>query len=532
MTPDAHIAEGHGFEDHGRFDDALACYRRAVAAAPGSYRGHLNVGNVLRLLDRPAEAAGAFREAIDCAPELAAPRFNLASLLHDAGDNAAARAAIADALQLEPDLADAHILLAAIDEDDGHFADAAASLRRALDLRPDHAGAWVNLALLCMRENRFDLACEYAARARAIDPDLRDVESSLLFSLCMRDDVDAATSAREHRRLGAVIGRLAGAPYTHWDNVPDQGKRLRVGYVSGDFGPHPVALFLRPVLEHHDRRAFEIVVYSNGPDDNPVVPTLRAHADRWRNTQRLRDRELAEAVRDDSVDILVDLSGHTNRNRLPAFGLHPAPVQATWLGYLGTTGLAAMDYRICDRHTDPPGATEHLHTERLHRLPDSQWCYSPWAQVPLGPASDDAARGPVVFGSFNQMRKISTQCLELWCGVLAALPDARLVLLDAADSRVQRWLAEGFARRGIAAERIEWRGRLSIGDYYAAIGEVDIALDTLPYNGGTTTLDALWMGVPVVALTGERSISRGASSILFTVGLPELVADSMEATSR
>jgi predicted O-linked N-acetylglucosamine transferase (SPINDLY family) len=238
----------------------------------------------------------------------------------------------------------------------------------------------------------------------------------------------------------------------------------------------------------------------------------------------MSDADVARVVRDDHVDILVDLSGHTTGNRLGVFALHPAPVQVTWLGYLNTTGLGAMDYRITDGHTDPPGTTEHLHSERLVRLPHSQWCYAPWHRFAPVSAPHVARPGALVFGSFNQAAKISDVTLSLWARILSALPNAELVVLDVRQAATGAALRRRMAEHGIDTRRVSMVGRLGIDAYFAAIGDVDVALDTTPYNGATTTLDTLWMGVPIVALRGDRGVSRGCYSILSSLGVDDLIA--------
>jgi predicted O-linked N-acetylglucosamine transferase (SPINDLY family) len=303
---------------------------------------------------------------------------------------------------------------------------------------------------------------------------------------------------------------------------------LRLAYVSGDFGPHPVAFFLRPILQHHDRSQFEVYCYSNSSQPNEIEPTLRARSDHWRTIAGLDDTRVIDQIRSDRIDILVDLSGHTNRGRLPVFARHPAPVQATWLGYLNTTGLPAMDYRITDAHTDPIGMTEHLHAERLVRMPHSQWCYFAWEEV--APIARPHADRPdaIVFGSFNQYAKITDASLALWSRILAQLPGAEVVVFDVRQARSAHVLLARMQAHGIDAGRVKLRGREPVRDYFAAIGNVDVALDTIPYNGATTTLDALWMGVPVVGLRGDRGISRGTYSILRALRADELVARSAD----
>jgi predicted O-linked N-acetylglucosamine transferase (SPINDLY family) len=463
---DQAISRGHAVEDQGRFAIALDCYRESVAVAPSYPRAHLNVGNALRLLRRYPEAVVAFQEALKHDPGYAHAHFNLGTLLAELGDREGAKAALHEALRLQPDL--------------------------------------VGKVL--------------------------DAESYLLFSSTYRDIVDPRSAASEHFRVGAAITSAAGMPFAEWPNSPDSDRRLRVAYVSGDFGFHPVTLFLRPVLERHDPGRFDVFCYSNAdPRGDPITATLRSLVGGWREIFAEDDRCVAERIRSDGIDILVDLSGHTEKNRLGVFARHPAPVQATWLGYLNTSGLPAMDYRICDGNTDPPGATEDLHTERLFRLPHAQWCYSPWVEVPLVTQPHAGSPDSVVFGSFNQFLKISDACLDLWAEVLDRIPEARIEILDVREQHMRESMLDRLGQRGVASDRVTLRGREGIVDYYTAIAKTDIALDTFPHNGGTTTLDALWMGVPMVALEGARGISRSSYSILKSLQMPDLIATAPES---
>ena len=522
------IEAGHPLEDAGECEAALECYRKAIAAAPAYARAHMNAGNALRKLKRWDEAIGAQQAAVECAPDYAPARFNLGALLLARDRLREAERELLQASRLQPEMAEAAVLLADLYEKVERLDDAEAQFRRALALTPGHAGTIVNFGTFCLRQGRRDEAVALLTRAHELEPSIENLDSLLLFSLNFATDLSAEAIADKHRQIGADITRRAGPPLRTWSNDADPGRVLRVGYVSGDFFNHPVALFLRPVLERHDPRAVETFCYSNYGHDNEVARVLRQCSRHWRDISALTDEQLIAQLRDDRIDVLVDLSGHTDRNRLSAFARHPAPVQVTWLGYLNTTGLPAMDFRICDRHTDPEGVTEHLHTESLVRMPDSQWCYEPWPGIERIPVAQPEPRDSIRFGSFNQVAKIGDRCLELWCDVLSRVSGSSLLVLDVRQAQTRSALLRRIERNGIDPARVSTRGRMSMVDYFAAIGSVDIALDTYPYNGATTTFDTLWMGVPIVGLTGERGISRGTYSILRSVGLEELIAPSAE----
>ena len=525
---DERIALGHALEDAGDVTAAMSRYREAATLAPGYARAPMNIGNALRKLGRREEAVAAYRIAIALEPSHAQSKFNLGAMLLDGGNVVDGEAELVSALKLQPDMIGVRLLLADVYERLNRFDEADREFAAALAQHPGHAGALLNFGTYSLRQGRFSEATALLQRALIADPDLDGVLSFNLFSLNFRDDKDVRTIAAEHFAAGSELKRRAGVGFTQWANGRRTDRPLRVGYMSGDFSYHPVALFLCPVLRQQDRSAFETFCYSNTSGNNETAEVLRGHAQHWREIFGMSDAEVASVVRDDAIDILVDLSGHTPGNRLGVFARHPAPVQVTWLGYLNTTGLEAMDYRISDRHTDPPGETEHLHSESLTLMPDSQWCYAPWytwAPVPVPHVDRPEA---LVFGSFNQAAKITDSTLALWSRVLSQLPTAELVVLDVRQTAASQALRRRMEGYGIDGSRVSMVGRVAIGAYFAAIGSVDIALDAFPYNGATTTLDTLWMGVPIVALRGDRGISRGSFSILKSLGAEELIAKTVE----
>jgi predicted O-linked N-acetylglucosamine transferase (SPINDLY family) len=513
------LAHGNELEASGQYAAALELYESAARTAPAYPRAYMNIGNALQQLHRFDEAAESYREAIRIAPDYAPARFNLGSFLASHGDNEAGEIQLREALRIEPRLVEAAVVMSIIMEATGRPAEAENILRRALELRPDFAPAALNLGQLLLGQERFDDAISFIERSVAIVP---DALSWMLFSLTNRTDLNVFEIYRRHLSVGDAILRISGPSFTTWSNHPDPNKQIKVGYVSGDFQLHPVGLFLKPVLAHHNRTTFDVHCFSNSAVIDPATQILRQFVPNWHPISNLSNNQVADLFRNEGIDILVDLSGHTNHNRLAVFARHPAPVQITWLGYLNTTGLSAMDYRICDRYTDPAGVSDELHTEKLFRLPHSQWCYEPWfAPAHYSRAASQSER--IVFGSVNSSRKITTECLELWCRILDAVPSAELVILDVPE-RNRQPLLEQFARHNIAPSRLSIRERQSLEAYYCTIGDLDIALDTFPYNGATTTLNTLWMGTPIVAFPGDRGISRGSYSILSSVQLPELIA--------
>jgi len=309
----------------------------------------------------------------------------------------------------------------------------------------------------------------------------------------------------------------------------DPERRLRIGYVSGDFRDHSVSLFIEPILAWHARGAFEVVCYSNLSRPDEVTQRLRTYAAHWREVHALGDEALANLIREDAIDILVDLSGHSANNRLLAFGRKPAPVQVTYLGYPGTTGLAAMDYRLTDTVVDPAGDGDRWYSERLIRLPDTMWCYRPHEALSEVMPAPALSKGYVTFGSLNHCAKLNPQLFALWARLLARLPESRLIVTSIPAGNAQASLKACFAAAGVDPGRLEIRDRVPRDQFNALVLQIDIALDSFPYGGTTTTCDALWKCIPVVSLSGDTTASRSGASLLNAVGLGELVAPTAEA---
>jgi predicted O-linked N-acetylglucosamine transferase (SPINDLY family) len=401
-------------------------------------------------------------------------------------------------------------------------------LRRVIALDPKYVGAYRMLGSVLLGQSRIEEALRVYGEGRRHGAASFDLESAELFALNASDGVSSEELFSRHAAFGARLESAHPARFAPFRNAADPNRRLRVGYVSGDFCYHVVTLFLLPLIERRDRSAFEVYCYSTGGRTDEFSRRLSARADVWRDAAALSDTELAERIHKDGIDLLVDLAGHSGVPKLGVFAQRPAPVQATWLGYLNTTGMTRIRYRISDSYSDPPGLADRHHTERLVRLPHSQWCYRPFLTIDHAAAPPVVRNGHVTFGSFNQAVKLSPSTRRLWAEVLVRLPDARLVVLGVNPGRAQEDLHADLERAGVARDRIRVLPYVSLEDYFRWYNEVDIALDTTPYSGGTTTCDALWMGVPVVTVPGERSSSRSAASILTTVGLADWIGATRE----
>ena len=507
----------------GRMEEAVDHYRAALALQPDNASLHDHLGIVLGRQGALEEAVTHFRRALELDPGRAATCNNLGLAYKELGDAEQAEACYRKALEIAPDFAEAHNNLGVLQSGRGRLGEAEACFREALALQPDYLNARVNLAVSLQAQGRIDEADQCFRAALALQPGNGELHSKLLFNLNYDATIEAQTMFEAHREWDRRHGGEAMSA-SSFPNDRDPQRRLRIGYVSADFRKHSVAFFLESLLAHHDREAVEVYCYSDVIREDEVTRRLRALVPHWRRTCGVDDAELALRIRRDAIDILVDLAGHTAGNRMAVFARRAAPVQISWLGYPNTTGLAAMDYRITDFIADPPGA-EQWHSEQLLRLRGGFLCYQGETGHPgRGPA---AVAEHVVFGSFNNLSKFSDQVLNLWAEILRRVPNARLLLKNRAleDPACRDRLIGRFFAHGVEAERLELVGWTATPEDHLHLYErVDIALDTAPYNGTTTTCEALWMGVPVITLCGERHASRVGASLLHRIGLDELVA--------
>jgi predicted O-linked N-acetylglucosamine transferase (SPINDLY family) len=529
INPDyaeAHNNLGNALLAQGRLPEAVACLDRAALMQPDCPEVWYQLGSALRDLNRMEEAAACFRREAGRQPDHVGAHNNLGNALLELGRPEEAAASFRRAIGIDPGFAIAHGNLGNALGAMARLEEAEASYRRAIALDPGHVIAHNNLGNILKEQGRLEEAVEMYRKTCALAPDLTNAHSNLLFSLNYLADLDADALYAAHREFGA---RHAAAETMPHGNDPDPLRRLRIGYVSWDLRDHAVAYFLEPVLEHHEPSRIEITCYSNNPVVDATTLRLQKHADHWRSIAGLSDEAADAMIRADAIDILVDLSGHTGGNRLTLFARRPAPVQATWIGYANTTGMSAMDYRLTDANLDPIGMTERYHSEQLVRLPVSA-CFSPAAHAPEVNALPALAAGHITFASFNNFTKVTAETIACWAQVLAAVPASRLMLLigEAENPAARQRVEALFARHGIAPERLQLVGRRPLAEYLALHQQVDIALDPFPYNGGTTSVHSLWMGVPVVTLAGSTAVSRVGVTILANAGLAELIAQSVD----
>jgi predicted O-linked N-acetylglucosamine transferase (SPINDLY family) len=529
---EAHSNLGNALKDNGQLDEAIAACRRAIALRPNLPEAHANLGAALAAKGRFDEAIAVCRRAIALRPNMPEAYTNLGVGLAGKGQFDEAIAALRQAIVLMPGLPEARGNLGNALRDKGQLDEAVAAYHHVLSLKPNYAEAHNNLGIALTDLGRIDEAIASYRRALQLKSDYVEAHSNLLLAMLYLSEEEAASTLAEHRAWSAARARPLESKIKNHGNDRSPERRLRIGYVSADFHQHPVRHFLQPLLEHHDRANFEIYCYCNSRRADNVTAHFKHSCNVWRDIVDLPDEEVAAQVRSDAIDVLVDLSGHTGGNRLCVFARRPAPVQTTYLGYANTTGMTAIDYRLTDALADPPGMTDALNVEKLWRLPGCAWCYHPSEDAP---EIQPRGNGPITFGCFNAYAKINARMVDLWAQLLKRAPGSRLLLKStgAGQASSRRRLTDQFAQCGISSDRIEMRGQIAGSRAHLELyGQVDVALDTYPYHGTTTTCESLWMGVPVVSLSGRTHISRVGVSLLTYAGLPELIAQTPEEYVR
>ena len=524
---DAHINQGISLKSLGRLDEALVCYQAALRLDPAALATHLYLGNALAELGRAQEALVYYREALRLGPNNPETHNNMGVALKSLGRMDEALACYQEALRLDRDFTNALGNLGNIFAHQGRLQEASSAYERALQLAPD-AEVHSNLGKVLLAQGQLESACVQYRAALRLAPAHAEAHSNLLFALNYVATQDPDALLAEHKRWGELHAQ-ASVP-ADFTRPRDPERRLKIGYVSPDLRKHSVAYFMESLLATHDPAQVEVFCYAHVELSDEVTQSLKGRVEHWRNIWGMADAAVAETIRSDGIDILVDLAGHTAHNRLGVFTLRPAPVQVSYLGYPNTTGLPQMDYRLTNAWADPPGQAP-CHTETLVHLPRGFLCYTPPRAAPAVDTLPLARARHVTFGSFNALPKIGPTVIALWAQLLRAIPDARLILKNTSlrDTATREHYARLFQDHGIAPHRLEWVAWLPASvDHLALYNRIDIGLDTFPYNGTTTTCEALWMGVPVVVLAGSRHAGRVGVSLLEGIGLAELIAQTPE----
>lgn len=552
------LQQGIEFQGKGRLAEAAECYARLRAAAPAEFDAWHYGGMTALLVGRADEAAALLGRALELKPTSLQTTFGLGVANVARGELAAADSLLSAVTTKDPKLAEGWQYLALVFQIQGRLEEAIAARKRVVALKPKYAAGWVDLGSTLSLVGRQTEALECFTKALAIDsknlnarlgramvlfkchrvkeavdeyavilakdPMQLQARSFRLMALNSQPEISREQLFAEHVAYGDAAGN---AERTTWPNSPLAGRRIRVGFLSADFREHSVAYFIEPLLRYLDPTSFEIILYHDHPQVDAVSERLRSHGALWRHVAGRTDAMLVSAILADAPDLLVDLGGHTGVSRLRAFASRVAPVQITYLGYPNTTGVRAMDYRLVDATTDPAPLADAFATEKLIRFAPVAWAYLPPENAPEPGPLPASTNGYVTFGAFNNFTKVTDETLHVWGRLLAAVPGSRLLLK--ADGLAEPAVGDPIRARlraaGVPEERVELLSRTpDTLSHLALYRRVDIALDTFPYHGTTTTCEALWMGVPVVTLAGDSHVSRVGVSLLQTVGLPGWIA--------
>ncbi|MCA9185759.1 MAG: tetratricopeptide repeat protein [Planctomycetales bacterium] len=478
----------------GRIVEAELAAKRALEINPEHFNAVNNLGACYRLQNRLAEACMAFRQVLELRPTCTSGWINLGNSLRMMGKSN----------------------------------DASVAFQRAVDIDPKHALAWACLGVTRQDVGQFDEAVRCLAHALKLNPQDRVIGSSVLFALNLSSQISRQQLFSQHVAWGQRH-RVATANQISFTQPPDRDRRLRIGYVSPDLRQHPLVCFLEPMLTHHDRQQFEIYAYAELTHSDRVTERLQSLTDGWHNTYGRSSCEASSLVRDNEIDILIDLAGHTANNRLDIFAERAAPIQVTMIGYLNTTGMEEMDYCVSDAIRDPEEDDE-FYMERIVRLPGGGVCWQPPDAAPDVNEAPLLQNGTVTFGSTHRPEKITRETASLWAQVLHRIPDSRLLVFHnqfSKDDTLQSQLADRLAAGGVDLKRVSF-GWDDSGEYLPAYLAMGVLLEAIPWSSGTTAFDAMWMGVPIPTLYGDRPMTRATASVLHRLGLPHLIAKSAD----
>jgi predicted O-linked N-acetylglucosamine transferase (SPINDLY family) len=530
LKPDHINASGvlaNALVSKGDLPGAIDAYQNVVRLLPSSAEAFNNLGSLLGRQGNYDGAIAACLHSIKLKPDHAETHFNLATAYLAAGRVQEAIASYREAIRIKPDYIEAHHNLAnaqiAADEPES----AIQTFQHAIQLNPRFAHAHCALGNALKAIGRIADSISAYRCAVSLNPSDARLHSNLLYGLMYDPHISPKDLYSEHRHWAQKHTEALKSNWPSHTNDRAHDRRLRVGYVSSDFSAHPVGRFILPLLSHHNHERFEIFCYSGVRSPDAWTEKIRVTTDTWREIGWLSDDQAAALIRDDRIDLLIDLTLHSAKDRLLLFARKPAPVQACYLAYPGTTGMTAIDYRISDVYLDPPGASLDSYSERTIRLPSTYWCYDPPLPDLLPGPLPAARNGFITFGCLNNFCKVSERTLTIWANLLAAVSGSRLAI-HSPEGHHRASVLEIFDRAAVDPARITFVPRQSLPEYMNYYSNIDIALDPFPYAGGTTTCDALWMGVPVVTLAGRSALERSGVSILSAAGLPDFIANTPE----
>ncbi|MAF84211.1 MAG: hypothetical protein CL797_08925 [Chromatiales bacterium] len=520
------------YRGSGRASDAAACYERAILLKPSDASSYIHLGRMQHQQGNHAASCATFMRGLQTDPANPEIQFYLALTLHDMRCYEEAITYLRKSLARQPNhpvcLNNLGNALTKLGRDE----EAIDSYRKAIASNPNFSLPFNNLGNALRNRTLFSDALASYQRALDLNPDDDEAFSNILLTLNYMSGISQATIFQESAKLDTRQEKQLTKPVQPFQNVREENKILRLAYISPDFRKHSVAYFTHSLMQLHDRTKVTVFCYSNVLREDERTIEFQSKADHWLSITGMQEDTIAERIREDKIDILVDLAGHTSRNSLGVLARRPAPILVTWLGYPNTTGLRSIDYRITDAIADPPGEADQFHTEKLFRLEHGFLCYQPDGSAPEVSPPPCIDQEFITFGSFNNLAKITPEVVQVWSDILARIPDSRLVLKSKplGDQGTQSRYLEMFAERGISAKRLDLIGWAPEKDEHMdSYSRVDICLDPFPYNGTTTTCEALWMGVPVISLSGDRHAGRVGTSILHNAGLSEFIAPTVES---
>lgn len=522
----AHYNLADALEKQGKCLEAIACYQKAIELKPDYAKAYNNLGNILKDQGQALKAIDCYKKAAEFLPSYADAYYNLGVTYQDQQRLEEAIACYQKTIQLQPLYTDAYYNLGIISYIQSKVTNAITFFKKTIELKPDHADAHNNLGCAFKDQGRISDACGCFEKALEFKPDWPSVHSNLLFSITHLEGYDPTAVYERHLSWAKQHANKFSDNIASYNNDTNPNRRLRLGYVSPYFYRQPIAHFLEPILSGSNRSEFEITCYADVLKSDEITQRLQKLSDHWCPITSLDNKKVFHKIRDDKIDILIDLSGHIARNRILLFAYKPAPIQISYL-YQATTGLAAMDYRITDTYADPIGMTEHCYSEELLRLPNSYWCYQPPMEAPEVSELPAINSKQITFACVNHLSKVGPSVIALWSQILQKVKQSQLMIFSHSGD-TNKHIIQSFEKHGITIAQLLIRNHQSFAEYLKAYELIDITLDPFPYNGGTTTCESLWMGVPVITLAGNSCMSRGGVSILSNIGLKDLIAHTSE----
>ena len=509
----------------GRLNEAEESFKKAILIKPDYAEVHSNLGTTLQELRRLNESEESFKKAISLKPDYAEAYYNLGVTYKELGRLNEAEESFKKATLLKPDYAEAYSNLGIIYKELGRLNEAEKYYKQAILLKPDYAEAYSNLGITRNELGRLNEAEEFFRKAIEIKPNYSNAHNNRNLCLNYSSLWSPLFIYQQHLEFEKQFGRSKVEHTLSPFFKKDSSERLRIGYVSADFKIHSVGFFFEPLLKNHNSHAVETFCYYNNTVVDTTTKRLMVACDHWRSIFGISDQNVINLIKNDKIDILVDLSGHTAGNRLLVFTKKPAPVQVTWLGYPNTTGLSTIDYRLTDIIADPIGEADELHSETLLRLPNGFQCYQGNDDIRIDTKLPQKEDKQITFGSFNNLSKITPIVIKTWSKILHSVPTSRLVLKLQKLNNNTSYYHDLFIQEGIDKERVKfYQPSPSIEEHLSLYNTIDIGLDPFPFNGATTTCEALWMGVPVITLLGDRHVGRVGASILTNIGLEDFIA--------